>query len=366
MAKKQTKKYAAFLKELKDIGAVQKTKEPIATRPTGIMSLDLALHGGLPLKKWVLIYGDKGNGKTTIAKLIAGSYQSRGLYTLWLDNENSFNPEYAQLLGVDPYLTDEDGRPYIDVFNAETSEIGWEAIRTAIESGLYNLIVIDTIAKLVPREEMEGSMDKGHMAPAPRINALATRVMGPLLENSDCTILALNQERMDLGTYGAPRISPGGKALGHEAWIEMYMKRKDIEEKDGEVTHITFHYTFKKSKGFPYVPSRVYDLPIACTRDKYRPDFAYELFILADQYGLLVGTDGQRWKKNNAYFEGELLGNGQKKSIQYISDTPDLRERLKEAVFERMKNGARPTEVVHETEDSDAGYGEQDLEIEPA
>jgi recombination protein RecA len=316
-------------------GGVIWEPEPVRRKSTGILSLDIALGGGVPVSRLIVQYGAEGTGKTTMAMLIAKAYVERGERVMWLEVERSLDPTYADMLDLNLNETDEEGKPLIDIVKAATAEQWYELMRIGLESKYYHLIIIDSIAEMSPQSEKDATMDKGTMGLMPRTTARAIRVIADVLGDNDCTIWAINQERVDIGSYGAPTTYPGGKSLKHKAAVVIHMLRpKDSE--DGDT--LIFRWKFEKSKVFRLPPKKSdpFELRVLNT-DGIRIDSSYEILFAARHFGLLTDKSGEPWKKRQAFYNGELLGDGEANILERLDQPSKLRDTLQEHVLQRIR-----------------------------
>ena len=350
--------FESFEKAIGAAGAIKKPMVEQEVTSTGILSLDIALEGGLPTNKTIMLYGAEATGKTTLAKLIGSEYvrrakrlmeekSTRAKKILWLDMENSFDVSYARLLGFDIDAVDEKGNPLLMVVRADTGENAWEIILLALESKQFALIVIDTLAKFAARVEMESDMNKAHMAVDARLHAHGFRVLTPRLAASEATLLVLNQERVDIANSTpngyVPKTHPGGMSGKHEPWISMETMRIIREEKDGIIQRLLIRWHFKKSKGFAFSPKTVYQLAIACEPDRYYPDTGYELYVAANKLGIFKDAKGEPWATRVAYFNNERVGDGENNIIAFLGQQSDLQQQILAAIMEKVSNGFKVT-----------------------
>lgn len=355
--RKRPKTKDALLKAFADLG-VQKIEPPkVIKNPTGILSLDIALKGGLPEGRMLLWYGQTGSGKSTSLYLIFREQLRRGNPCLLIDAERSFTAEYAKLLGFTDEMLD-----LLTVLVVETAEQAWDAIIMAL--GHYKVIGIDTLAKLTPSTELEASVSKIHMGLQPKINAQATRIWGNELADSGSTVIFLNQQRSNLTQYGSPNLNPGGKAIEFESAITLYQMTQKSTYKDGRPETLVFRYRFEKNKvNIGVDPKLEHELHIACSPDAYEVDYPYELFTAAKEYGVLKDKTGAPWQKNVAFFEGTNLGNGEAQIIEWLSNPSEVRDQIEAAVFaavqgtpdQAVREGRGDTPVRDDQSDDPAG-----------
>ncbi len=319
--------------------------EPIQNTPTSILSIDGLFSGGMPQCRVIEMYGDNNTGKSTTALLIARQYIRAGKRVAILDAEGTFDMEYAEKFGMDVYAVDPQGVPLLQIFRTSTAEQWMDALFDMLESKLYGLIVIDTLAKFVPRVEFESSIEKGTMGVMPRLASRQFRRIGPLMQNSPTTLLILNQERLDIGNAniytGAPKTSPGGKALKHEASIILHTLKPQDKRVGDQVVGLIFRFKVEKSKLWTPDVKAVHELHIQVDDENgiYEVDYSFELFLTAKNLGLLFDKSGLPWQKNNAFFEGENLGNGQDQIIKFLDEPSDVRDRLEAKIYELIEKG---------------------------
>lgn len=351
-----------LLKRLESINVQLRPPTLTRYRSTGIPSLDFAIRG-MPVDRVVQMYGEKSSGKSTLAMLILRAYLQRGEAVAWLDAERSLTLDYCDLLGI-PVDAMDQGEPLLDRYEATTAEEWFDALRDALASRRYKLIVIDSLAKFAPRAEMESaSFDKQHMGLFPRLVSKFWRVMGASLSGADCTILVINQERMDIGNANAatgfvPKTPPGGKAMEHESALTLAMMRpyETYNEQAERVERLNFRFKIEKSKLFPSSPKRQFDVFLACTPKRYDVDWSYETFLLAKQLGLFTDKNGEAWVNRVAFFEGEKVADGEQNIIAFFDTESTLKDRIQEAIQLRLTGekpaSAEPTLWADEEEDS--------------
>lgn len=334
-----------LLKALGKMKVKIESVEEVSFNPTGILSLDIALHGGLPRGRMILWYGNKGTGKSTTAMLVSRELVNRGEHVLWLDYERTLDRKYAELLGLDIDL--------LDVVKPNTLEEGWNVMLMALESGAYSLIVWDTLAMASASTELAAGAEKQHMGLQPRINSQAIRMWASALEKSGTTVLMLNQERTNLSAYGAPNTNPGGKAIEHAASVTLYMGSRGKSSYVNNVAqNLIFRYTILKTKVFREPEPYFYnELQVDCSADHFEVNYAYELFMGAKVFGLLRGKDGQPWSVNNAFYGEENLGNGQAQVRKWFETPSELRDQIEAEVIQRIQNGTQA--AVTDVQDTD-------------
>ncbi|MEI6843770.1 MAG: recombinase RecA [Actinomycetes bacterium] len=292
-------------------GAVMKMGERgtqiVEVIPTGSISLDIALGiGGLPRGRIVEIYGPESSGKTTLALHAIANAQRAGGIAAFIDAEHAFDAEYAKKLGVD-----------IDallVSQPDTGEQALEIMDMLIRSGALDIVVVDSVAALVPRAEIEGEMGDSHMGLQARLMSQALRKITGALHQSKTTAIFINQLREKIGVFfGSPETTTGGKALKFYASIRLDIRRtetlKDGQEAVGNRTRVKV----VKNKMAPPFKQAEFDI-------------LYGVGISREGSLLDIGVDIGIVKKSGAWYtyEGDQLGQGKENSRNFLLDNPDL------------------------------------------
>ena len=285
----------------------EKTSTPIEVIPTGSIALDMALGiGGLPRGRIIEIFGPESSGKTTLTLHAIANAQKAGGIAAFIDAEHAFDAEYAKKLGVD-----------IDallVSQPDTGEQALEIMDMLVRSGALDLIVVDSVAALVPRAEIEGEMGDSHMGLQARLMSQALRKITGALSQSKTTAIFINQLRDKIGVFfGSPETTTGGKALKFYASVRMDIRRietlKDGQEAVGNRTRVKV----VKNKVAPPFKQAEFDI-------------LYGVGISREASLLDLGVDLGIVKKSGAWFtyEGDQLGQGKENSRQFLIDNPDL------------------------------------------
>lgn len=292
-------------------GAVMKMGERgtqvVEVIPTGSISLDIALGiGGLPRGRIVEIYGPESSGKTTLALHAIANAQKAGGIAAFIDAEHAFDAEYAKKLGVD-----------IDallVSQPDTGEQALEIMDMLIRSGALDIVVVDSVAALVPRAEIEGEMGDSHMGLQARLMSQALRKITGALHQSKTTAIFINQLREKIGVFfGSPETTTGGKALKFYASIRLDIRRietlKDGQEAVGNRTRVKV----VKNKMAPPFKQAEFDIlyGVGISREGSLLDLGVEIGIV---------------KKSGSWYtyEGDQLGQGKENSRNFLLDNPDL------------------------------------------
>ncbi|MGO1899795.1 MAG: recombinase RecA [Brachybacterium sp.] len=298
------------------------TRPPVEVIPTGSVALDAALGiGGLPRGRIVEIYGPESSGKTTLALHAVANAQRNGGIAAFIDAEHAMDPEYAKKLGVD---TDA-----LLVSQPDTGEQALEITDMLIRSGALDVVVIDSVAALVPKAEIEGEMGDSHVGLQARLMSQALRKLTGALSASGTTAIFINQLREKIGVFfGSPETTTGGKALKFYASVRMDIRR--IE-------------TLKT--GTDSVGNRT---RVKVVKNKMAPPFKQAEFDIlygegiSREGGLLdLGVEHGAVRKSGAWFtyEGDQLGQGKENSRQFLKDNPDLAAEIEEKILRTLGVG---------------------------
>jgi len=283
--------------------------------PTGSIALDIALGiGGLPRGRIVEIYGPESSGKTTVALHAIANAQKNGGIAAFIDAEHALDPEYARKLGVD-----------IDallVSQPDTGEQALEIMDMLIRSGALDIIVVDSVAALVPRAEIEGEMGDSHMGLQARLMSQALRKITGALHQSNTTAIFINQLREKIGVFfGTPETTTGGKALKFYASIRMDVRRietlKDGQDAVGNRTRVKV----VKNKMAPPFKQAEFDI-------------IYGTGISREGSLIDLGVEVGVVKKSGAWYtyEGDQLGQGKENSRSFLLDNPDLANEIENKI----------------------------------
>ena len=290
-------------------------RAPIEVIPTGSIALDIALGiGGLPKGRIVEVYGPESSGKTTVALHAIANCQRAGGVAVFIDAEHALDPEYAKALGVD-----------IDallVSQPDTGEQALEIADTLIRSGSIDIIVIDSVAALVPRAEIEGEMGDSHMGLQARLMSQALRKLTGVLSNTKTTAIFINQLREKIGVFfGSPETTAGGKALKFYASVRLDVRRietlKDGQEAVGNRTRVKV----VKNKMAPPFKQAEFDI-------------IYGVGISREGSLLDVGVEQEILKKSGSWYtyESEQLGQGKENSRNYLLDNPEVANEIEQKI----------------------------------
>ncbi|KKW63476.1 MULTISPECIES: recombinase RecA [Mycolicibacterium] len=301
----------------------EEVRQPISVIPTGSIALDVALGiGGLPRGRVVEIYGPESSGKTTVALHAVANAQAAGGIAAFIDAEHALDPEYAKKLGVD---TDS-----LLVSQPDTGEQALEIADMLIRSGALDILVIDSVAALVPRAEIEGEMGDSHVGLQARLMSQALRKITGALSNSGTTAIFINQLREKIGVFfGSPETTTGGKALKFYASVRLDVRRietlKDGTDAVGNRTRVKV----VKNKVSPPFKQAEFDI-------------LYGKGISKEGSLIDMGVEQGFIRKSGSWFtyEGEQLGQGKENARSFLVENVDVANEIEKKIKEKLGIGA--------------------------
>jgi recombination protein RecA len=302
----------------------EETRVPVEVIPTGSIALDVALGlGGLPRGRIVEIYGPESSGKTTVALHAVANAQRAGGIAAFIDAEHALDPDYAKKLGCD---TDA-----LLVSQPDTGEQALEIADMLIRSGAIDVVVIDSVAALVPKAEIEGEMGDSHVGLQARLMSQALRKITGALNQTKTTAIFINQLREKVGVmFGSPETTSGGKALKFYASIRLDVRRietlKDGTDAVGNRTRVKV----VKNKMSP--PFKVAEF-----------DILYGIGISREGSLIDLGVEQGIVRKSGAWYtyEGDQLGQGKENARNFLRDNPDLANEIEKRIKEKLGVGPR-------------------------
>ena len=283
--------------------------------PTGSLALDLALGiGGVPRGRIIEIYGPESSGKTTLALHIAAEAQKRGGEVAFIDAEHALDPTYARALGVniDDML----------IAQPDTGEQGLEICEALVRSGALDVIVVDSVAALVPRAEIEGDMGDAHVGLLARLMSQALRKLAGSISKTNCVVIFINQLREKVGVmYGNPEVTTGGRALKFYASVRIDVRRVETLKSGGEMIGNRTRAKVVKNKVAPPFREAEFDIM-----------YGEGISLLGEMIDLGVKLD--LIQKSGSWFNmGEVrLGQGRDAAKQYFKDRPEEADKLEAAI----------------------------------
>ena len=283
--------------------------------PTGSLSLDLALGtGGLPRGRIVEIYGPESSGKTTLALHCVAEGQKMGGNAAFIDVEHALDPVYAAALGVDV--------DSLLVSQPDTGEQALEITEALVRSNAIDVIVVDSVAALVPRAEIEGEMGDSHVGLQARLMSQALRKLAGAISKSNCVAIFINQLREKVGVvYGNPEVTPGGRALKFYSSVRIDVRKKEVIKNGTDI--IGSHTKVKVVKNKVAPPFREVEFDIMYGQGISRVG---ELLDLAEKLDIV--------QKSGAWFSynGTRIGQGRENAKKFLQDNPDIFEEITERV----------------------------------
>ena len=336
-------------------GAVMKLGDPAAqmnveTIPTGSLSLDIALGlGGIPRGRIIEIYGPESSGKTTVALHMVAETQKRGGIAGFIDAEHALDPVYARNIGVD-----------IDnlyISQPDNGEQALEICETMVRSGAVDIIIVDSVAALVPKAEIDGDMGDSHVGLQARLMSQALRKLTGVISKSNSVVIFINQLREKVGImFGNPETTTGGRALKFYSSVRMDVRRIESIRQQGEVIGNRTRIKVVKNKVAPPFREAEFDIMFGkgISREGDVIDLAANLDIV---------------QKSGAWYayEGEKIGQGRENAKQYLAEHPEVFDEIVRRVrahYGLEKEDAGEQEIPEEREETgvmpDAGEGSKE------
>lgn len=287
----------------------------VETIPTGSLSLDLALGmGGIPKGRVVEIYGPESSGKTTVALHMIAEVQKRGGVAGFIDAEHALDPVYAKVIGVD-----------IDNLYISQPDYGEQALEiteTMVRSGAVDIIVVDSVAALVPKAEIDGEMGESHMGQHARLMSQALRKLTGIMNKTGCTVIFINQLREKIGVmFGNPETTTGGRALKFYASVRMDVRRVETLKTGGEMVGNRARVKVVKNKIAP--PFKEAEFDIMFGKGISREG---DILDLAANCGVVIKS-GSWYAYNN-----EKIGQGRENAKKYFMENPAVMEEVEQKV----------------------------------
>lgn len=320
-------------------GAVMKLGDPSAqmnveTIPTGSLSLDIALGlGGIPKGRIVEIYGPESSGKTTVTLHMIAEVQKRGGIAGFIDAEHALDPVYAKNIGVD-----------IDnlyISQPDNGEQALEITETMVRSGAIDIVVVDSVAALVPKAEIDGDMGDSHVGLQARLMSQALRKLTAVISKSNCTVVFINQLREKVGVmFGNPETTTGGRALKFYSSVRMDVRRIESLKQGGEVIGNRTRVKVVKNKIAPPFKEAEFDIMFGegISREGDILDLAANIDVI---------------NKSGAWYayEGNKIGQGRENAKIYLKEHPEVRDAVVAKVREHYHlDGSKSAEEADDAE----------------
>lgn len=309
----------------------------VETFPTGSLGLDLALGvGGIPKGRVVEIYGPEGGGKTTVALHIVAEVQKLGGIAGFIDAEHALDPVYAKRIGVD-----------IDnlyISQPDNGEQALEITETMVRSGAIDIIIVDSVAALVPKAEIEGDMGDSHVGLQARLMSQALRKLTGIIGKTSCTVIFINQLREKVGVmFGNPETTTGGRALKYYSSVRLEVRRGEVIKKDGEAIGNRAKIKVVKNKVAP--PFREAEV-----------DLVYGIGISREGDILDLAANDNIVNKSGAWYayNGNKIGQGRENAKQYLKENPDIMKEIEDKVrAKRIPKGDALDETAEENAENE-------------
>jgi recombination protein RecA len=322
----------------------EKTDRQISTTSSGSLSLDIALGvGGYPRGRVVEIYGPESSGKTTVALHAIAAAQAEGGTAAFIDAEHALDPEYAKRLGVN---IDE-----LLLSQPDTGEQALEICEALVRSGAVDIVVVDSVAALVPKAEIEGEMGDSHVGLQARLMSQALRKLSGAINKSRTNAIFINQIREKVGVmFGSPEVTPGGRALKFYASVRIDVRRGEAIKQGTEIVGNKTRIRVVKNKVAP--PFRLAEV-----------DIMYGLGISQEGEIVDLGTEVEVVQRSGSWYsyEGERLGQGRENAKQFLIENPDVKKAIDKKIRDHYKLDGEATVV--EGHDVDDAVEAEELEL---
>lgn len=312
-------------------GAVMKLGDPAAqmnieTIPTGSLSLDIALGlGGIPKGRVIEIYGPESSGKTTVTLHIIAEVQKSGGIAGFIDAEHALDPVYAKNIGVDV--------DNLYISQPDNGEQALEITETMVRSGALDIVVVDSVAALVPKAEIDGDMGDSHVGLQARLMSQALRKLTAVISKSNCTVVFINQLREKVGVmFGNPETTTGGRALKFYSSVRMDVRRIESLKQGGEVIGNRTRVKVVKNKIAPPFKEAEFDI-------MFGEGISYVGDVLDLAANINVINKSGAWYA----YEGEKIGQGRENAKTYLKEHPEMCEEVAAKVREHFGIGVIDT-----------------------
>ncbi len=310
----------------------------VETIPTGSLSLDIALGlGGIPKGRIVEIYGPESSGKTTVTLHMVAEVQKRGGIAGFIDAEHALDPVYAKNIGVDV--------DNLYISQPDNGEQALEITETMVRSGAIDIVVVDSVAALVPKAEIDGDMGDSHVGLQARLMSQALRKLTAAISRSNCVVVFINQLREKVGVmFGNPETTTGGRALKFYSSVRLDVRRIESLKQSGEVTGNRTRVKVVKNKIAPPFKEAEFDIMFG-----EGISVVGDILDLAASQNIIV--------KSGAWYayDGSKIGQGRENAKQYLKDNPEICKEIENKVREHFGlNGAEP---APETAEKPEGRG---------
>ena len=303
----------------------------VETVPTGSLSLDIALGlGGVPKGRIIEVYGPESSGKTTVALHMVAEVQKLGGIAGFIDAEHALDPAYAKNIGVD-----------IDnlyISQPDNGEQALEITETMVRSGAVDIVIVDSVAALVPKAEIDGEMGDSHVGLQARLMSQALRKLTAVISKSNCIVIFINQLREKVGVmFGNPETTTGGRALKFYSSIRLDVRRIESLKQGGEIVGNRTRIKVVKNKIAPPFKEAEFDIMFGQGISKEG-----DILDLAANIGVI--------NKSGAWYayNGEKIGQGREKAKEFLEQNPDIYEEIENTIRETLTNKNNPKQQEEE------------------
>lgn len=307
------------------------THMQVETVPTGSLSLDLALGvGGIPKGRIVEIYGPESSGKTTVALHMVAEVQKQGGIAGFIDAEHALDPVYAKNIGVN---IDE-----LYISQPDSGEQAMEITETMVRSGAVDIVIVDSVAALVPKAEIDGDMGDSHVGLQARLMSQALRKLTSVINKSNCTVIFINQLREKIGVmFGNPETTTGGRALKFYASVRLDVRRIETLQQAGEKIGNRVRVKVVKNKVAPPFQEAEFDIMFGKGISREG-----DVLDLAAKHDIII--------KSGAWYsyKGERIGQGRENAKKYLADRPEIFAEVDQAVRAKCMPQAEAADEVDE------------------
>lgn len=297
----------------------------VETVPTGSLSLDIALGlGGIPKGRIIEVYGPESSGKTTVALHMVAEVQKRGGIAGFIDAEHALDPVYARNIGVDV--------DNLYISQPDNGEQALEITETMVRSGAVDIVIVDSVAALVPKAEIDGEMGDSHVGLQARLMSQALRKLTGIVSKSDCTVLFINQLREKIGVmFGNPETTTGGRALKFYASVRIEVRKGEVLKQGGELVGNRAKVKVVKNKIAPPFKEAEFDIM-----------FGKGISKVGDILDLAAKEDIV--EKSGAWYayQGAKIGQGRENAKVYLSEHPEVCDEIEAKVREKFGLGGEP------------------------
>lgn len=321
------------------------THMKVETIPTGSLSLDLALGvGGIPKGRIVEVYGPESSGKTTVALHMVAEVQKQGGIAGFIDAEHALDPVYAKSIGVN---IDE-----LYISQPDSGEQAMEITETMVRSGAVDIVIVDSVAALVPKAEIDGDMGDSHVGLQARLMSQALRKLTSVINKSNCTVIFINQLREKIGVmFGNPETTTGGRALKFYASVRLDVRRIETLQQAGEKIGNRVRVKVVKNKVAPPFQEAEFDIMFGKGISREG-----DVLDLAAKNDIIV--------KSGAWYsyKGERIGQGRENAKKYLADRPEIFEEVDLAVREKCMPHAEEADEIDEPKAKASAKGAKKME----